>query len=66
MLDKSGGGRGGNDLLRLNLSFERALRAQNRSPRTITIYTDVVRRFATFLEEHHLPTERDAITREHV
>jgi hypothetical protein len=30
----------------LNESFTRALRAENRAPRTVTIYTDVVNRSA--------------------
>jgi len=50
----------------LNESFTRALRAGNRSPRTIVIYTSTVRRLADFLEERGMPTDVTAIAREHV
>lgn len=50
----------------LNESFERALRAENRAPRTIAIYTGTVTRFAAFLAAREMPTEVEAITRQHV
>ena len=50
----------------LNESFTRALRAGNRSPRTIVIYTLTVRRLADFLETRGMPTDVTAIAREHV
>lgn len=54
------------DIVTLNESFERALRAENRAPRTIDIYTGSVARFAAFLGARAMPTEVDAITRAHV
>jgi len=54
------------DITTLNQSFERALRAENRAPRTIVIYVSTVTRFASFLEARGLPTEAEAIGRQHV
>ena len=54
------------DIVTLNESFERALRAENRAPRTIAIYTGTVTRFAAFLAAREMPTEVEAITRQHV
>ena len=45
------------DIVTLNESFERALRAENRVPRTIAIYTGTVTRFAAFLAARELPAE---------
>jgi site-specific recombinase XerD len=54
------------DLRTLVVSFERALRARNRSPRTIKGYGDSVRLFVDYLDERGMPTRAVAITREHV
>lgn len=54
------------DIVTLNESFERALTAENRAPRTIAIYTGTVARFAAFLTSRGLPTEVDAIARQHI
>jgi site-specific recombinase XerD len=58
--------RAAGDIVTLNESFERALRAENRTPRTIIIYTRSVTRFAAFLEARGMPTDVEAITRQHV
>lgn len=47
-------------------SFTRALRARNRSPRTIQSYHESVLQLAGFLEERGMPTRVAAIRREHV
>lgn len=54
------------DLSGLIASFERSLRAQNKSPRTIQTYGDDARRFVAFLKESGMPTKVDRIAREHV
>jgi site-specific recombinase XerD len=46
--------------------FERSLRAQKKSPKTIQGYTDTARRFAAFLEAQGLPTRVDGVERRHV
>jgi site-specific recombinase XerD len=60
------GARAYSEITVLNESFERALKASNRAPRTISIYTGVVRRFSEFLSERGMPTNVEAIAREHV
>lgn len=50
----------------LAASFRRALRASNRSPRTLTAYLIGVDQFRGYLEENGLPTEAGAIKRDHV
>ena len=47
-------------------SWERALRARNRSPRTIRSYVDTARLLESFLHQHHMPIEVAAITSEHL
>ena len=46
--------------------WERALRARNRSPKTIRSYVDSARLLETFLRDHQLPTAVRAITAEHL
>jgi site-specific recombinase XerD len=47
-------------------SWERSLRAANRSPKTIRSYGDTARLFAQFLTANGMPTQVEKITREHV
>lgn len=47
-------------------SFERTIRAENKSPHTVDAYLRAVRSFGAFLDTHHLPTAVTAIGREHV
>ncbi len=47
-------------------SFERSLRAANKSPMTIKSYTDSVRGFCMFLVENGMPTDVRYLRREHV
>jgi site-specific recombinase XerD len=47
-------------------SFERACRASNLSPRTITSYMEALRRFAEFLTARGMPQQVSGITREYV
>jgi site-specific recombinase XerD len=47
-------------------SFERHLRAENKSPRTIQSYTEAVRRLHDFLSGRGMPLEISSITAEHV
>jgi site-specific recombinase XerD len=47
-------------------SFERSLKARNRSPKTIRGYVESARLFAAFLAEHGMPQSVGAIRREHV
>ena len=54
------------DLRDLIPSWERSLRAANKSPRTIRGYGDDARLFATFLAEKGMPTAVEKLTREHV
>jgi site-specific recombinase XerD len=54
------------DLTTLIPSFERSLRARNRSPKTIRSYLDVSRMFVTFLQKRGMPTVAEQLTREHV
>ncbi|MCA1692140.1 MAG: phage integrase N-terminal SAM-like domain-containing protein, partial [Actinobacteria bacterium] len=51
---------------RLAGSFELALQARNRSPRTIRGYLEAVSIFEAFLVERGMPTAAAAIAREHV
>ncbi|MFN2489399.1 MAG: tyrosine-type recombinase/integrase [Actinomycetota bacterium] len=54
------------DLRVLNESFERTLRAENRAPNTVRLYTRAVTGLARFLESCGMPTTVEAIAREHV
>ncbi|HEX2041398.1 MAG TPA: tyrosine-type recombinase/integrase [Acidimicrobiales bacterium] len=47
-------------------SFERSLRARNRSPRTIRSYVESARLLAAFLAEQGMPTTVEGVRREHV
>ena len=47
-------------------SFERHLRAENKSPATIDTYSGAVSMFGTFLSEKGMPTEPAHIKREHI
>jgi site-specific recombinase XerD len=53
-------------LLDLMPSFQRHLRAENKSPRTVTSYTEAVRRLHDFLAPKGMPVAVASITREHV
>ena len=47
-------------------SWVRSLRAENASPKTITVYSEAVKQLGGFLVMNELPTTIDAITREHI
>ncbi len=47
-------------------SFQRSLRARNRSPKTIRSYVDTAHRFAAFGAEHGFPSDLTDIRRRHV
>lgn len=47
-------------------SFARALRVENKSPRTIQTYGESIGQFAAFLREKGMPATADGFTREHV
>jgi site-specific recombinase XerD len=47
-------------------SFERGLKAANKSDRTVETYLDAVDQLCAFLERQGLPTMAAAVTREHV
>lgn len=53
-------------LIDLLPSFQRHLRAENKSPRTVTSYTEAVRRLHDFLAAKGMPLAVGSITREHV
>ncbi|HUZ42847.1 MAG TPA: phage integrase N-terminal SAM-like domain-containing protein, partial [Acidimicrobiales bacterium] len=54
------------DLLTLLPSWTRALRAENKSPRTIQSYEEAVLQFEVFLRTAGMPTAVARLTREHV
>src|SRR5438105_1037315 len=54
------------DLSLLAKSFERYLRAANRSPRTVQTYLEAVTQLTRFLESAALPQEAAALRREHL
>lgn len=54
------------DLLTLLPSWTRALRAENKSPRTIQSYEEAVLQFEVFLRTAGMPTAVTRLTREHV
>ena len=54
------------DVRTLAKSFERYLRATNRSPRTVETYLEAVEQFARFLDRQELPSLVARIRREHV
>lgn len=47
-------------------SFVRYLRAENKAPTTIEMYSLGLRQFADFLAERGMPTDPEAITAEHI
>ncbi|MGH7698686.1 MAG: tyrosine-type recombinase/integrase [Acidimicrobiales bacterium] len=55
-----------NDLATLLTSFERSLRARNRSPKTIRSYVDSAEHLIEYLRGAGMPTQADRITREHI
>jgi len=54
------------DLASLIPSFERSLRAENKSPKTVQVYGEAARQLLAFLRDAEMPTEAAHITREHV
>jgi len=52
--------------MELARSFERSLRAANKSPKTVETYLDSVTQFERFLTTRGMPTDVEAIAREHV
>jgi site-specific recombinase XerD len=54
------------DLSGLVTSFQRHLRAANRSPATIETYSQSTHQLAAFLTERGMPTEAAKVRREHV
>lgn len=50
----------------MTTSFQRHLRAENKSPRTITTYLDAVTQLDAFLSRMGMPREVASLTREHV
>lgn len=53
-------------LIDLLPSFQRHLRAENKSPRTVQSYTEAVRRLHDFLTARGMPVAVTSITQEHV
>jgi site-specific recombinase XerD len=47
-------------------SFERSMRAEDASPRTLEVYSDGARLFHAFLRERNLPTDPKRIEKQHV
>ncbi len=56
----------GPSILDLMPSFQRHLRAENKSPRTVESYTEALRRLHDFLSARGMPVALASITREHV
>ena len=56
----------GPSILELMPSFQRHLRAENKSPRTVESYTEAVRRLHDFLSAKGMPVTVASITREHI
>ena len=54
------------DLATLIPSYERSLRAANKSPKTIQVYSEAAHQLLAFLQEMGMPTEVARIGREHV
>jgi site-specific recombinase XerD len=54
------------DLTTLLPSFERSLRAQSKSPKTIETYGEASRQLIAFLVERGMPTEATSVHREHI
>jgi site-specific recombinase XerD len=47
-------------------SFQRSLRAANKSPKTVATYSEAADQLLAFLKQSGMPTEASKITREHV
>src|SRR4051812_25644136 len=54
------------ELASLIPSFERSLRAQRKSPKTIKAYGEAARQLAVFLHANGMPTAAANVKREHV
>ena len=54
------------DIPALIPSFQRSLRAANRSPRTVQSYTEAAEQLADYFVRRGMPTAVDSIRREHV
>src|SRR5438034_6415745 len=54
------------DIPALVPSFQRSLKAANRSPRTVQSYTEAAEQLADFLVRAGMPTAVSAVAREHV
>lgn len=54
------------DTAELSRSWQRDLRAQNKSPRTVQSYDEAIRLFTEFLVGQGMPTDVASITREHI
>jgi site-specific recombinase XerD len=54
------------DLTAYRRSFERSLRAANKSPRTVETYLEAVDQLCGFLGEQGMPTSAQGVTREHI
>jgi site-specific recombinase XerD len=54
------------DLATLIPSFERSLRAGNKSPKTVETYGEACRQLVAFLVDRGMPTDAASIRREHV
>ena len=55
-----------NDVVELRRGFEVALRARNRSPKTVKSYLEGLDLYTDFVVRSGLPTEVDRIRRDHV
>lgn len=56
----------GVDLLDLLRSYELSLRAGNKAPRTLEVYSDSIHQFVAFLRRVGAPTDATRVSREHV
>jgi site-specific recombinase XerD len=54
------------DLATLIPAFRRSLRAANKSPKTIKVYTEAASQLVAFLRQQGMPTEAVRVGREHV
>src|SRR2546426_12100032 len=53
-------------LAELTESFRRSLRAQNKSPRTVRVYTEALRLLTRHLDAKGMPTQVAHLRREHL
>jgi len=54
------------ELTTYHRSFERSLRAANKSPRTVQTYLEAVDQLCAFLSAQGMPTTAQGVTREHI